>query len=174
MPAVQKLKINYIIIAIPSLRTHELQVLYKECVRTGVNIKIMPHFDEMLLGTRTAGQIRDVKAEDLLGRKPVTLDTSEISNRIKGKTVLVTGAGGSIGSEICRQISTFQPKEIILLGHGENSIHSIYTELNGRFGKQIVFHTEIADVQDRDKMFTLMKKYEPHVVYHAPPISMCL
>ncbi|MEC1664909.1 polysaccharide biosynthesis protein [Bacillus halotolerans] len=167
MPAVQKLKINYIIIAIPSLRTHELQVLYKECVRTGVNIKIMPHFDEMLLGTRTAGQIRDVKAEDLLGRKPITLDTSEILNRIKEKTVLVTGAGGSIGSEICRQISAFQPKEIVLLGHGENSIHSIYSELNGRFGKHIVFHTEIADVQDRDKMFTLMKKYEPHVVYHA-------
>ncbi|WP_190324682.1 polysaccharide biosynthesis protein [Bacillus atrophaeus] len=167
MPAVQKLRINNIIIAIPSLRTHELQILYKECVRTGVSIKIMPDFDEMLLGTRTASQIRDVKAEDLLGRKPVTLDTSEISNSVKGKTIVVTGAGGSIGSEICRQISGFQPKNVVLLGHGENSIHSTHSELIGRFGKHVTFHTEIADVQDRDKMFTVMKKYEPHVVYHA-------
>ena len=131
MPAVQKLKINYIIIAIPSLRTHELQVLYKECVRTGVSIKIMPHFDEMLLGTRTAGQIRDVKAEDLLGRKPVTLDTSEISNRIKGKTVLVTGAGGSIGSENCRQISAVQRMEHNVFA--ESSIQLCINRMNAVF-----------------------------------------
>lgn len=167
MPAVQKLRIHHIIIAIPSLRTHELQTLYKECVQTGAHIKIMPQFDEILLGSQTAGHIRDVKAEDLLGRKPVSLDTSKISNSIKGKTILVTGAGGSIGSEICRQISGFQPKEIVLLGHGENSIHSVHAELASRFDRQVAFHTEIADIQDRDKIFTLMKKYEPHVVYHA-------
>lgn len=127
----------------------------------------MPQFDEILLGTQAAGHIRDVKAEDLLGRKPVTLDTSKISDSIKGKTILVTGAGGSIGSEICRQISAFLPREIVLLGHGENSIHSVHTELSARFGKEVLFHAEIADIQDRDKIFTLMKKYEPHVVYHA-------
>ncbi|MEC0381927.1 nucleoside-diphosphate sugar epimerase/dehydratase [Bacillus velezensis] len=167
MPAVQRLRIHHIIIAIPSLCTHELQTLYKECVQTGAHIKIMPQFDEILLGTQAAGHIRDVKAEDLLGRKPVTLDTSKISDSIKGKTILVTGAGGSIGSEICRQISAFLPREIVLLGHGENSIHSVHTELSARFGKEVLFHAEIADIQDRDKIFTLMKKYEPHVVYHA-------
>ncbi len=85
MPAVQRLRIHHIIIAIPSLCTHELQTLYKECVQTGAHIKIMPQFDEILLGTQVAGHIRDVKAEDLLGRKPVTLDTSKISDSIKGK-----------------------------------------------------------------------------------------
>ncbi len=163
----QRLRIHHIIIAIPSLCTHELQTLYKECVQTGAHIKIMPQFDEILLGTQAAGHIRDVKAEDLLGRKPITLDTSKISDSIKGKTILVTGASGSIGSEICRQISSFLPHEIVLLGHGENSIYSVHNELSARFGKEVLFHAEIADIQDRDKIFTLMKKYEPHVVYHA-------
>ena len=145
---------------------------YTKNVQTGAHIKIMPQFDEILLGTQAAGHIRDVKAEDLLGRKPVTLDTSKISDSIKGKTILVTGAGGSIGSEICRQISAFLPREIVLL-HGENSIHSVHTELSARFGKEVLFHAEIADIQDRDKIFTLMKNTSRTSSIMRLPINMC-
>ncbi|MBS4162685.1 polysaccharide biosynthesis protein, partial [Klebsiella pneumoniae] len=89
------------------------------------------------------------------------------SNTVKDRVVLVTGAGGSIGSEICRQISKFKPKSIILVGHGENSIHSILLELTEKFGTNVSYYPEIADIQDREKMFLLMERYKPNVIYHA-------
>ncbi|MDA1476487.1 polysaccharide biosynthesis protein [Bacillus changyiensis] len=165
--AVKQLNIDMIIIAIPSLSVAQLQEMYKACAKTGVKTQIMPKIDEILLGRQSVGQLRDVKAEDLLGREPVQLDTSEISNTVKDRVVLVTGAGGSIGSEICRQISKFKPKSIILVGHGENSIHSILLELQDKFGKNINYYPEIADIQDRKKMFLLMERYRPNVIYHA-------
>ncbi|NPC94244.1 polysaccharide biosynthesis protein [Bacillus sp. WMMC1349] len=164
---VKQLNIDMIIIAIPSLSVAQLQEMYKACAETGIKTQIMPKIDEILLGRQSVGQLRDVKAEDLLGREPVQLDTSEISNTVKDRVVLVTGAGGSIGSEICRQISKFKPKSIILVGHGENSIHSILLELKDKFGKNINYYPEIADIQDRKKMFLLMERYRPNVIYHA-------
>ncbi|MBJ4371305.1 polysaccharide biosynthesis protein, partial [Salmonella enterica subsp. enterica serovar Kentucky] len=125
MQAVRQWNIDRIIIAIPSLSVTQMQEMYKACAQTGVKTQIMPKIDEILLGRHPVGQLRDVKEEALLGREPVQLETSESSNTVKDRVVLVTGAGGSIGSEICRQISKFKPKSIILVGHGENSIHSI-------------------------------------------------
>ncbi|CAG9620192.1 polysaccharide biosynthesis protein [Sutcliffiella rhizosphaerae] len=164
---VEKMKIDNIIIAIPSLGKKEINTIYQECVKTDAKTKIIPMLEDLMSGKVSVNEVRDVEVEDLLGRDPVKLDMNSISESITGKTVLVTGAGGSIGSEICRQIANFTPKELILLGHGENSIYSIELELKADFADQIIIHTEIADIQDRDKIFLIMEKYMPHVVYHA-------
>lgn len=129
---------------------------------------ILPKLEDLVTGKLSVNQFRDVQVEDLLGREPVELDIDSISGYIKHKVVLVTGAGGSIGSEICRQVMKFDPLKIILLGHGENSIYSIEMELKDSYGSsQIECITEIADVQDANKIMAIINKYRPHVVYHA-------
>ena len=165
---VKELDIENIIIAIPSLNKKELQKIFRECAKTEAKTQILPMLEDLMTGKISVNQFRDVKVEDLLGREPVKLDIDMISNSITNKTVLVTGAGGSIGSEICRQISLFNPKTLILLGHGENSIYSIEMELKEVFrNTDIEFFTEIADVQDASKMVSVMGRYQPDVVYHA-------
>src|SRR5699024_6266319 len=104
--------------------------------------------------------------EDLLGREPVELDSKGIEEQVRDKIVLVTGAGGSIGSEIVRQITKFQPRKIILVGHGENSIYKILEEVN-EFKNTIEYIPIIADIQDRNRVFELFNKYKPDIVYHA-------
>ncbi|WP_332628471.1 polysaccharide biosynthesis protein [Halalkalibacter flavus] len=163
---VERLKIEHIIIAIPSLSRKELNTIFEECSKTKAKTQILPRIEDIMSGKVSVNQFRDVEVEDLLGREPVELDVAGIEKYVKGKTVLVTGAGGSIGSEICRQLSIFEPKELVLLGHGENSIYSIEMELR-RTVPELNISTEIADVQDRDKMFSIMAKRKPHVVYHA-------
>ncbi|WP_143522333.1 polysaccharide biosynthesis protein, partial [Pseudomonas sp. 2822-17] len=96
----------------------------------------------------------------------VELDVQAISQKLTGKTVLVTGAGGSIGSEVCRQVSSFNPERIILLGHGENSIYSIEMELTTTH-PHIEIEPEIADVQDAERIKDVLEKYKPDVIYHA-------
>lgn len=164
---VAKLQIENIIIAIPSLGKKEINTIYQECVKTDAKTKIIPMLEDLMSGKISVNEFRDVEVEDLLGRDPVKLDMESISESISGKTVLVTGAGGSIGSEICRQISNFAPENLILLGHGENSIYSIELELRAKYQDVFNIHTEIADIQDRSKIFSIMEKYEPDVVYHA-------
>ncbi|GAE28179.1 UDP-N-acetylglucosamine 4,6-dehydratase [Halalkalibacter wakoensis JCM 9140] len=163
---VEKLNIEHIIIAIPSLSKQELNVIFKECSKTKAKTKILPRIEDIMSGKVSVNQFRDVEVEDLLGREPVELDINGIEQYIKGKTILVTGAGGSIGSEICRQIAMFAPKELVMLGHGENSIYSIEMELK-RTAPDLTISTEIADVQDREKMFSIMFNRQPHVVFHA-------
>jgi len=164
--AVKDLNITNIIIAIPSLSKKELNRIYQECSKTNVKTQIIPKMEELVLGNLSINKLRDVQVEDLLGREPVELDIKNISHYVKDKIILVTGAGGSIGSEICRQVARFSPKRLILLGHGENSIYSIELELLERF-KDIEIITEIADIQDKDKMYVIMDKHKPNVVYHA-------
>lgn len=165
--AVKDLHIDHIIIAIPSLSKKELNRIFNECTKTKAKTQIMPKIEDLMLGKVSVNEFRDVQVEDLLGREPVKLDIENISEYIKGNTILVTGAGGSIGSEICRQISQFSPEKVILLGHGENSIYSIELELKNTFGKKIEYITEIGDIQDRDKMYAVMKKHHPSAVFHA-------
>jgi len=111
-------------------------------------------------------EIREVKIEDLLGREPVQLDISGISSHVEGATVLVTGAGGSIGSELCRQLIKFAPAEMILLGHGENSIYLIERELR-ELGTDTVLYPVIGDVQDEARLEEVFGMYKPDIVYHA-------
>lgn len=159
-------KIEHIVIAIPSLNRQRLNQIFQECSKTDVKTQILPRMEDLLLGTVEVNQFRDVGVEDLLGREPVELDIDGIADYISNKTVLVTGAGGSIGSEICRQISRFTPKELILLGHGENSIYTIELELRRKL-PDLKITTEISDIQDRKKMFEIMAHRTPHVVFHA-------
>lgn len=133
---VESKKIDHIIIAIPSLSKGEIQRIYQECSKTKAKTKIMPMIEDIVTGKVSVNQFRDVQVEDLLGRDPVELDIKSISKKLSGKTILVTGAGGSIGSEICRQVSKFQPKKLLLLGHGENSIYTIDMELKNRYQNQ--------------------------------------
>ncbi|RNA67743.1 nucleoside-diphosphate sugar epimerase/dehydratase [Alteribacter keqinensis] len=158
--------IEHIIIAIPSLTKTELNTIFDACSKTKVRTQIMPSVEDIMSGKVTVSQIRDVQVEDLLGREPVELDTEKIGAKLTGKTVLVTGAGGSIGSEICRQVCAFNPDKLILLGHGENSIYSIDMELKVTF-PHLSVETEIADVQDADRMKDVMNEHQPDVVYHA-------
>lgn len=166
--AVKELNIDNIIIAIPSLGKKDLKTIFQECGKTKVKTQILPMLEDLVTGKLSVNQFQDVQVEDLLGREPIELDIDSISEYITHKVVLVTGAGGSIGSEICRQVTKFNPQKLILLGHGENSIYSIEMELIDSLGnKQIELVTEIADIQDAKKMMWIMNKYSPNVVYHA-------
>ncbi|MBE1444710.1 polysaccharide biosynthesis protein [Paenibacillus sp. OAS669] len=166
--AVEELHIDNIVIAIPSLGKKGLNNIFRECAKTSAKTQILPMLEDIVTGKLSVSQFRDVQVEDLLGREPIELDIDSISGYITQKRVLVTGAGGSIGSEICRQITRFHPSQLILLGHGENSIYSIEMELRDLCGNtDIKFVTEIADIQDAVKMMSIMNKYRPQVVYHA-------
>lgn len=164
---VDKLGIENIVIAIPSLSKKELNVIYNECSKTKAKTQIMPMIEDLMLGKVSVNHFREVQVEDLLGREPVELDMKSISNSITDKVVLVTGAGGSIGSEICRQISKFKPNTLVLLGHGENSIYLIDMELRNKYKGEFQLVPVIADVQDRNRIFDVINSYKPHVVYHA-------
>lgn len=166
--AVEELNIDNIIIAIPSLGKKELNLIFQECSKTKARTQTLPMLEDLVSGKLSVNHFMDVQVEDLLGRQPIELDIESISEYITGKVVLVTGAGGSIGSEVCRQVTKFSPQKLILLGHGENSIYSIEMELKDSDGHtEIEFITEIADVQDVKKMMSIMNKYKPNVVYHA-------
>ncbi|UAL49666.1 polysaccharide biosynthesis protein [Sutcliffiella horikoshii] len=166
--AVKELEIEHIVIAIPSLHQKELNQIFLECGKTKVKTQTLPMLEDLMTGKVSVNHFRDVQVEDLLGRAPVELDIDSISETITNRVVLVTGAGGSIGSEICRQVSSFFPSKLVLLGHGENSIYSIEMELKETFkDTNIEFVTEIADIQDGKKMGTIMEKHQPYIVYHA-------
>lgn len=159
--------IEHIIIAIPSLDRQQIKNIYDQCAKTNVKVQIMPLIEDVITGKLSVSQLRDVAVEDLLGREPIELDIESIAETVTGKTVLVTGAGGSIGSEICRQISIFQPKKIVLVGHGENSIYQIDMEMRKRHQGSIDIVPVIADVQDRERIFGVLEEHQPDVVYHA-------
>jgi FlaA1/EpsC-like NDP-sugar epimerase len=165
--AVEKFEIDLIVLAIPSLSKDELTRIFDECSKTKVKTQIMPMIEDIMLGKVAVNQFRDVEVEDLLGREPVELDIDGISEYITGKTVLVTGAGGSIGSEICRQICRFSPRKLVLVGHGENSIYLIDMELRNSSLPSVEVIPVIGDIQDRARMFEVMEEHRPDVVYHA-------
>ena len=163
---VEKHQIDEISIAIPSLNKAGIRQIYDICAKTSAKIKIMPRFEDVITGRISVNEMRDVDINDLLGREEVKLDMLAISEKLTGKTILVTGAGGSIGSEICRQVLKFQPAKLLLLGHGENSIYSVHMELIQKV-KGIEIIPIIADIQDRERIFEIVNQYHPDVIYHA-------
>lgn len=164
---VQQMGITKVVIAMPSLPNKKLNEVYDVARKTGAECVILPNIDEVMSGNLHVQQLRNVEIEDLLGRDPIELDQTLIEKQLRGKRILVTGAGGSIGSEICRQVSSFRPKELIILGHGENSIYQLNMELLGKYAEHFRITPVIADVQDRKRIFEVMEKYRPDVVYHA-------
>ena len=164
---VDTMGITKVVIAMPSLPIKKLNEVYDVARKTGAECVILPNIDDVMSGNLHVQQLRNVEIEDLLGRDPVELDQTMIEKQLRGKKILVTGAGGSIGSEICRQVAKFKPKEIIILGHGENSIYQLNMELVGKYSQHFTITPVIADVQDRKRIFEVMDKYKPDVVYHA-------
>lgn len=165
---VQTKGIEEIILAIPSLSKKEIREIYNRLGETKATIKIMPKIEDVMTGKVSVSDMQEIKIEDLLGREEVKLDMVALSNNLTNKKVLITGAGGSIGSEICRQTAQFHPKQIIMLGHGENSIYKIHLELSEKTEyRDIEFIPVIADVQDRERIFEVIEELEPDIIYHA-------
>lgn len=161
----KKVDASQILIAIPSLQKEKLSRLVEKCLQLGIKTQVMPSVDDIVNGTLAINKVRDVKIEDLLGREEVEVDTQLLNQTLQGKKVLVTGAGGSIGSEICRQVIQSNPACLILLGHGENSIYEIAQQLSKVTDIPLI--KVIGDIRDRDAMNAIMHKYQPHIVYHA-------
>ncbi|MFC4025123.1 polysaccharide biosynthesis protein [Oceanobacillus longus] len=163
-----KLDVEHIVIAIPSLRNGQLEKIVEQCNKTNAKVQMIPKIEDLMTGKVSVSHLKNVEVEDLLGREPVKLDIDIISEYVTGNTVMVTGAGGSIGSEICRQLMRFTPKKIVLVGHGEYSIYNIDMELKRVYGDT---ETEIipiiGDVQDRERIFDVVDQHQPEIIYHA-------
>lgn len=164
---VEEFNVEQVTIAIPSLSGRDRETIVTICKSVGVPVNNMPSIEDIFSGDVTVSDFQEIDIADLLGRPEVVLDQKELNLYFEGKTILVTGAGGSIGSEICRQIARFSPKRLLLLGHGENSIYLIHRELQEKYGESIELIPVIADVQDRERIFDIMATYRPNVVYHA-------
>ncbi|MDV3426519.1 MAG: polysaccharide biosynthesis protein [Bacillota bacterium] len=162
----EELKINEIIIAIPSVDDDESKEIINICKTTNCKLKIIPGIYEIVAGKVNISQIRDVSIDDLLGRAEVRLNTSKIKGYIENQTVLVTGGGGSIGSELCRQIAKFNPALLIIVDIYENNVYELQMELNYKFpdlNKKII----IASIRDEFKMDIIFNSLRPDVVFHA-------
>ncbi len=158
--------IQEIVIAIPSASGHTIREVIRLCEEAGRSFKIVPGVWEVIRGNVRISQIRVVKLDDLLGRETVALDTEEMTGYLKGRRVLVTGAGGSIGSELARLVAAFEPEQLLLMGRGENSIYEIDQELSIDYPdlqKLIV----IGSVSDEVSLEMLFKDHRPEIVYHA-------
>ncbi|MEK0398725.1 nucleoside-diphosphate sugar epimerase/dehydratase [Tetragenococcus halophilus] len=165
---VQKYNVDMVTIAIPSLPRKKLREIFDSLESNQVTVNTMPSMEEMAAGKINISKLKEIDVVDLLGRDEAKLDVASIKDQITDKTILVTGAGGSIGSEITRQVIQFNPRQLILLGHGENSIYLIHRELSTRCKERTTeLVPVIADVQNRKKIFEVMSKYQPDIVYHA-------
>lgn len=163
---VEEQRIDEIIIAISELNEVELKKILDECKKTTAQVKIMPGVSEVIDGKFSVKKIRDVDVEDLLGREPIKLDFSGISSYIENKVIMVTGGGGSIGSELCRQIARFNPKELIIFDIYENNAYDLQNELLRKYEK-LNLKTLIGSVRDRKRLNNIFKEYRPQVVFHA-------
>jgi FlaA1/EpsC-like NDP-sugar epimerase len=162
----QALRAEQILIAIPSATAAERARILTECRKAAVPVKTVPSLDELIEGKARVGELADVKPQDILGRQPVNIDTAALAREISGKRVLVTGAGGSIGSELCQQLASFGPELIILYERGESSLHFTQIELQTRWPEMKLIPV-VGDIQDGHKLDSLMSAHCPQIVYHA-------
>jgi FlaA1/EpsC-like NDP-sugar epimerase len=163
---VKRHKVSTIIIALPSAPKSEVKEIIQICKQLPCVLKILPSVYDLVSGKIVIQPMRDIDVEDLLGRDPVKIDLKGIADYISDKVVLVTGAGGSIGSELCRQIAMFNPMKLILLGHGENSIYLIENELRTKY-TELSVESVIADIQDEQRIDEVFDLFQPNVVFHA-------
>jgi FlaA1/EpsC-like NDP-sugar epimerase len=162
----EKEQVSTVIIAIPTASGKEIKRIVNNIKNKEVKIKTLPGLYELVDGKVSVSRIRNIRIEDLLGREPVDLNLEEISGYLKGKRVMVTGGGGSIGGELARQICRFGPRSLILLDHSENGLFHINLELEGKW-PGVEMELVVADIRDRDKLDKIFKKYRPEVVFHA-------
>ena len=161
-----RLEVDLIVLAVPSARAKQMRRLVDLCERAGVPFRTLPPFERLMSGEVTINQLREVSIEDLLGREPVSLDWEAIRRGIGGKRVLVSGAGGSIGSELCRQIAALSPSQLVLLDNSEFNLYSIERELRLAF-PEIELEVCLNDVVDRAAIDRIMRRSTPDLVFHA-------
>ncbi|MDE0482471.1 MAG: nucleoside-diphosphate sugar epimerase/dehydratase [Candidatus Poribacteria bacterium] len=162
----RKREIEEVIIAIPSAPGGKIRDITRQCEYRRCQFKIVPNIHAILESKISINHIREVKLEDLLNRSTTTVDLAEISKYFSGKRVMVTGAGGSIGSELCRQVAKLDPELLILFGRGENSLYHIDMELR-ESDPQLNRELIIGDIRDNSKVFQITKRYRPHIIFHA-------
>ena len=163
---VEKYKVDEIYIAMPSAPAKDRKEIIEICRETGCSVKILPGIYQLLNGEVSVGKLREVEIEDLLGREPVRVNMDEILDYVRGKVVLVTGGGGSIGSELCRQIAGHQPKQLIVFDVYENNAYDLQQELKEKFpGLNLV--VLIGSVRNTHRVESVFEKYRPEIVYHA-------
>lgn len=158
--------IEEIIISIPSATNTQIKDIIGRCIKSRAKFKTVPTLTEIINGELSASQIREVQMEDLLGREPLEIEMGRIRTEFSGSKVLVTGAGGSIGKELCRQISKFHPEELILFDHAENSVFYIDRDLHEDFPSLNCIPL-VADVSDKKSTDQILAEHKPHVIFHA-------
>lgn len=169
---INEYNVEEVIIAMPSASGDVIRDIVNSCENVKIPFKSVPGIYEMLSGQATISRIRDVVIEDLLRREPVSMDTTLVHAMISGKRVLVTGAGGSIGTELCLQIAQYGPSELIALGHGENSLFELSAQLK-RFEKQLessrslTVNIVVADIRDFTRLQSIFERYSPQIIFHA-------
>jgi len=164
--AVKKYKVDEIIIAMPSVSSRERKKIYDICKDTQCTLRTIPGMYQIINNEVKLSDLREVQIEDLLGRDTVDINVDEILDYVKGRAILVTGAGGSIGSELCRQIAGHNPKKLIMLDIYENSIYDIQLEIAGKY-PGLDMEVLIATIRDEKRIKSIMKKYKPEIVFHA-------
>ena len=163
-------QISNIIVAIPSCEEDEKRKILDYCSATECKIKVIPYISELLFDDKDKpliSQAKEIRIEDLLGRKPIEFNKKEIENLVRGKICMVTGGGGSIGSELVRQIAKYEPKQIIIVDIYENNAYDIQQELVLEYGTKLNLVTIISSVRDYDKMDKIFRDYRPQLVFHA-------
>ncbi len=163
---VEEYRIDEIFLAIPSATAEQRRDILAICGETNCKLKQLPGLYQFVVGQATVSAMKDVSVEDLLGRDPIKADMTEVFNFINDKVVLVTGGGGSIGSELCRQVAAHHPKQLIIFDVYENNAYSIQLELRERY-PELNLETLIGSVRDSRRMFEVFEKYRPQIVYHA-------
>lgn len=158
--------IDIIFFTISNISMQERKKILAICQETGVKLRILPGLQDIITEKNILQNMRDVEIEDILGRDPIVLDNDNIESLIKNNVILITGAGGSIGSELCRQIAKFNPKELILIDIYENNLYDIELELRANY-KEVKIDAIVASVRDKARMDSLFDKYRPYLVFHA-------
>ena len=166
LKAAVEYKVDEILLAIPSATMQEKRDILNICNETGCKLKQLPGLYQFVTGEVSVKDMKDVSIEDLLGRDPIKTDMKEVYDFITGKTVMVTGGGGSIGSELCRQIAAHKPKQLIIFDIYENNAYSIQLELKEKY-PELNLETLIGSVRDSRRMFEVFETYRPQIVYHA-------
>lgn len=162
----KKYKVDQILYAIPSASAKEKRDILNICKETGCELKSLPGVYQMVTGEVSVSKLKDVSVEDLLGREPIQVDLERILNTLRGKTILVTGGGGSIGSELCRQIAGHQPERLIIFEIYENNAYDIEQELRHKY-PDLSLNVLIGSVRDSRRLQNIFEIYRPQIVYHA-------